>query len=102
MNAHAPVPTILQRQALAAYLGAKRDAIYHAERTNLHRAIVPAAEPTQPVQPEAVNCCATQVDDVETWRDVAMFYIATIACLVGWGVFGWLVVAALELLRGAK
>lgn len=52
----------------------------------------------EPVQPEPVNCCATQVDDIETWRDVARFCAGAVACLVSWGLFGWAVVAVLEML----
>lgn len=58
-----------------------------------------------PEQPEPVNCCATQVDDIETWRDVAVFYVGVVACLAGWGLFGWAVVSVLEMLAalwGAK
>jgi hypothetical protein len=51
MNHQSPVPTILQRQALAAYNAAHRDAIYQAERSaGMHRAVNLGAFPSmQPV-----------------------------------------------------
>lgn len=56
MNRQQPVPTLLQRQALAAYLDARRDVIYQAERARvLHRVVVtdqPATETRKP-NPEA-------------------------------------------------
>jgi hypothetical protein len=50
------------------------------------------------IQPKPVNCCATQDDDIETWRDAAVFYAGAVACLAGWGLFGWAVVAVAEML----
>lgn len=43
----------------------------------------------KPVQPVPVNFCAVP-EEVETWRDAARFYIGAVACLIGWGLAGWL------------
>jgi hypothetical protein len=99
MNRHAPVPTLLQRQALAAYTAAHRDAIYQAERVRgLHRAVVPAMASPAPAQPEPCQFCAAP--EAATDAPLPMMLFGAAISLVAWGVFGWIVVALIDAVRG--
>ena len=90
MNRQQIVPTLLQRQALASYLDAHRDAIYHAERVRgLHRAVVPKVEAPAPAQPEPVNFCAP-VDDVPPAFTARQLFAAGLLWLAAMAFTLWL------------
>jgi hypothetical protein len=100
MNRHAPVPTLLQRQALATYNAVHRDATYQAERVRvLHRAVAPAMAPPTAAQPEPCQFCAAPEADTDAPLPMMLFSAAI--GLVAWGVFGWIVVTLIDALRAA-
>lgn len=84
MNRQQFVPTLLQRQALAAYNDAHRDAIHHAER-RMHRAVVPIMPPAEPKQPEPVNFCAPDDDAPKriTGGQLAIAGALWLVCMLG-------------------
>ena len=95
MNRPAPVPTLLQRQALATYLDTQRDAIYHAERRT-HRVVVLAPSPVVPDQPEPCQFCAESEADSDLPLPMLIFNV--VIGLTAWALFGWAVVTFAEAL----
>jgi hypothetical protein len=94
MNHPAPVPTLLQRQALATYLDTQRDAIYHAERRT-HRVVVLAPSPVVPEPPEPRQFCAVPEADKAPLFTVGEAVIIALMLGAGAGIYyaslmGWL------------